>query len=202
MPGAMRNFCAMHNFGATSNRILHHTNHLCIYRMQSISSYFPNVSTLTLIRCSKEGVYNILKPTIFPNLKQIHYLSLHPGDHVIYKRFPNVSWVFPAKSYTFYDCMVLAGLGRKDPRLISTYIASSKLINKQMEFDLHIPEYGVLDGDIYRAQFTKNIHVPIAIPERIIYNPHHYSLVHHPFQKYYQKKIDKEFFEQLIVDAL
>ena len=202
--GAMRNFSAMRNFGAMRNfsHFLHHTNHLCLYRLScSPSLYFPNVSTLALIRCSEEGVHTILKPTIFPNLKRIHYLSLHPGDPAIYKRFPkSVSWVFPTRPYHFYDCMVSAGLGKKDPTLISTYIASSKLINEQMEFDLHIPEYGILDGEVYRAQFGKN-EVPFAIPEKITYNPRHFSLAHHPFQQYYQKKIDNDFFEQLITDC-
>jgi hypothetical protein len=191
-------------------------NNVCIYRLNSeyISSklQFPNAYTLTLIRCSDKGVYNILKPSIFPNLTRINYLSLDPGDVSIYKRFSRkVSWIFPMKQYDFYDCMLYAGLGKKDSRLITSYISSSKYINNNREYDLYIPDYGIVDGDVYRyfflhllneSYFMKNKPLSsICIPQNFICNTEHYNMNMNPLKKYYKDKIDRDFFETLLQDS-
>ena len=188
----------MQRFAQFTN-FIQSTNNVCIYHLQSeyIPSklYFPNASSVTLIRCSKEGVNNILKPTIFPNLTCINYLSLHPGDVSIYNRFSkSVSWIFPTKPYSFYDCMTCTGLGKKDPTLIASYIANIKY-NKQIEYDLHIPSYGVIDGEIYRYHF---LHLLSEYYFTQITHEHHFQ---DHFQKYNQDKIDNDFFEHLLAES-
>ena len=57
--------------------------------------------------------------SIFPNLKEIHYLSTHPGKYDIYRNLsPNVKWIFPNYSFGFYDTMTESGRGIKNDLLI------------------------------------------------------------------------------------
>ena len=125
-------------------------SNVCIYQFgnQKISStlQFPQARTVTLINCSRDGVNRILTPSIFPNMREIHYLSAHPGQVDIYQRFSRpITWIFPNSDYIFYKCMIEAGLGRVENRLISTYIQS-------VDQDLCIPQYGMTIGEPYRAR--------------------------------------------------
>jgi hypothetical protein len=121
---------------------------------------FPKAKTVTLINCNRNGILNILTPTIFPNLSKVNYLSADPGDFKIYERWnDNLKWVFPNKSYEFYDFMVKSGRGKKDTTLIKEYVASKKIIDGKNGFDisfhfeLNIPGFGITDGEWWRSQF-------------------------------------------------
>jgi len=139
------------------------TNNLCIYKLDSQyipkNIIFPKADTVTLINCNKNGILNILTPSIFPNLSNINYLSTNPGDLKIYERFNNnINWIFPNKSYDFYDYMVKSGRGRKDSELINKYITSTKFIDGKncfdisFHFELNIPGFGIVDGEWWRVQ--------------------------------------------------
>jgi len=140
------------------------THNLCIYKLGSHyipeNLIFSKAKTVTLINCNKNGILNILTPTIFPNLSKVNYLSADPGDFKIYERWnDNLKWVFPNKSYEFYDFMVKSGRGRKDVNLIKEYVASKKIIDGKNGFDisfhfeLNIPGFGITDGEWWRSQF-------------------------------------------------
>jgi hypothetical protein len=127
---------------------------------------FPNASAVTLINCSSTGVSNILKPRIFPNLTTINYLSLHPGDLTIAGRFVNeatkintVKWVVPNTKHPFYTQLVEANVADIDENLIETFIYNKKnqknQKNRLIEFNLHVHGYDIIDGGLYRAQFTQ-----------------------------------------------
>jgi hypothetical protein len=122
--------------------------------------FFPNVNTVTLINCTSNGVVNMLRPHIFPNVNTIHYLSANPGNHKLSEIFKsNVKWIFPDKDYIFYNYMVQSGLGKKDPELLKTYLKNKKIIDGKngfdisFEFDLNIPNYGIVSGEWWRHQF-------------------------------------------------
>jgi len=132
-------------------------SNVCMYQVknQQISPtlQFPHARIVTLINCSREGVNRILTPSIFPNMREVHYLSAHPGQIDIYQRFSkSISWVFPNSHYIFYKCMIEAGLGRVENRLISTYIHSVEQYKNQLHADLYIPEYGMTAGKSYRKR--------------------------------------------------
>ena len=140
------------------------TKNLCLYKLGNHTIpnniFFPNAKTLTLINCNRGGILNIFTPTIFPNLKNVNYVSADPGDFKIYERFNNeIKWIFPNKTYDFYDFMVKTGRGKKDPDLIKNYLTNKKIIDGKngfdisFEFDLIIPEYGIVNGDWWRSQF-------------------------------------------------
>lgn len=140
------------------------THNLCLYKLGA--HYIPDTivfhkaESLTLINCNKNGILNILTPTIFPNLSRVNYLSADPGDFKIYERYNDkLEWVFPNKSYEFYDFMVKSGRGKKDINLIKEYVASKKIIDGKNGFDisfhfeLNIPGFGITDGEWWRSQF-------------------------------------------------
>jgi hypothetical protein len=142
------------------------TNHLYIYKLngQNVSAnvLFPKVKTLTLINCSKNGVQNMLNPNVFPNTRRINYLSAAPTEYDIHRRFGNqAQWVFPNKNYDFYNYMVGQGLGKKDDTLMKRCIASKKIIDGangfdiSFQFDLNIPEFGIISGEWWRGQFVE-----------------------------------------------
>ena len=113
---------------------------------------FPHVQTVALIHCSRNGVKNVMTPSRFPNVKTVHYLSAHPGQVDLYRRFPStIDWVFPNSKYIFYKCMINAGKGRVDPALINKYVY------RMIENDIHIklPGYGTYIGRQYRTQLNK-----------------------------------------------
>lgn len=150
-----------------SNKFVDHiqnTSNLCIYKLgdYSIPSniFFPKAETLTLINCNKFGIKNILYPRHFPALKTVNYLSAHPGDYDIYKRFDtNLEWVFPNKRYDFYDFMMALGYGKKDYGLIKRYIINTEILDGKHEFDiaykfdLNIPGYSIVNSKWWQSQF-------------------------------------------------
>jgi hypothetical protein len=141
-------------------RYIENTKHLCIYKLKSEcipkNILFPKVNSITLINCSRMGISNILKPSFFPNLKLINYLSTHPGDYNIHSRVSNnVKWVFPMNDYVFYNNMLEAGLGRKDYNLITNYIINKNINKTEVDFDIYVPGYNILNGEWYRSQVLK-----------------------------------------------
>lgn len=133
------------------------TSNVCMYQVKnqpiSPTLQFPRARIVTLINCSREGVNRILTPSIFPNIREVHYLSAHPGQVDIYQRFSrSISWVFPNSHYIFYKCMIEAGLGRVENQLISTYIHSVEQYKNQLHADLCIPQYGITNGELYRER--------------------------------------------------
>jgi hypothetical protein len=140
------------------------THNLCVYKLGSHCIpnhiFFPKVENITLINCSRDGILNILNPNIFPNLSKVNYLSTSPGNFEIYERFDDkIKWIFPNKSYEFYDFMVKTGRGIKDSQLIKNYIAHKKIRDGKNEFDisfhfdLNIPGFGIVDGEWWSSQF-------------------------------------------------
>jgi hypothetical protein len=99
-------------------------------------------------------------------MREVHYLSAHPGQIDIYQRFSKpISWVFPNSEYIFYKCMIEAGLGRVENRLISTYIHSVDQDQTQIYADLCIPDYGMTIGEPYRARlhhYLQYQHYPLT----------------------------------------
>ena len=185
--------------------LIHHlqkTSNLCVYRLQSeaipSTLFFPKVTHLTLIHCSPTGVTNLLNPSIFPHLQKIHYLSLHPGQTDIHKRFGNkVKWIFPNQDYAFYQCMIDAGLGQVDTDLIPTYIYNKKIENQTIGFNLHVHGYDILDGELYRTQFLRYL-LRIKNESQLIYLD---DLVPNPYQdshkEYYKNKLKDDFFKNM-----
>jgi hypothetical protein len=57
--------------------------------------------------------------------------------------------------------MVSQGLGKKDDTLMKRFIASKKIIDGangfdiSFQFDLNIPEFGIISGEWWRAQFVE-----------------------------------------------
>ncbi len=140
------------------------TQNVCLYKLGNHyipdNVRFPNAKTLTLINCNRGGILDIFTPTIFPNLTNVNYLSADPGDFKLYERYNDtLKWAFPNKTYEFYDFMVKTGRGKKDPELIKKYLTNKKIIDGKngfdisFEFDLNIPEYGIVNGEWWRSQF-------------------------------------------------
>jgi hypothetical protein len=143
---------------------IQNTDNLCLYKLGShhipSNIIFPNAKTITLINCNRAGILNIFKPTIFPKLSNVNYLSADPGDFKLYERYNDkINWVFPNKTYEFYDFMVKSGRGKKDTELIKKYMTNKKIIDGQngfdisFEFDINVPEYGIVNGEWWRSQF-------------------------------------------------
>ena len=140
------------------------TQNMCMYKLGSHyipdRVVFPKAETVTLINCNRNGILNILTPTTFPNLSKVNYLSTDPGDFKIYERFNDkLKWVFPNKPYEFYDFMVQTGRGTKDSQLIKRYVTNKKIIDGKngfdisFQFDLNIPNFGIVNGEWWRLQF-------------------------------------------------
>lgn len=195
-----------------------HTRHLCVYQYQYLKTcplpatlFFPYVTTLTLIDCSRRGVSHLLFAERFPQLQKIQYLSGHPGTYNIYERFPkSVSWVFPNRDYAFYNCLVEAGIGKKNNDLILSYIMGQKVKNNQTYFDIHVPGYGHTDGDLYQSHmndYFQNPHVITTLsPNEIIpkndndeqYHLHYLRRTAHPIQMYERHLLERDFFEHIM----
>lgn len=163
-----------------SHDFLKYSKNACFYHLRSkcfpSTICFPFAETVTLIRCHPLIVNELIKPSIFPNIKNIHYLSGHPGDIYITNRFnPSVQWVFPNVKHPFYENTFLAGKGKIDDSLIYNYISNKKLFSSS-DFYLYIPGYSVIDGALYHSfvhQYFSN------------YSPHHFNLESFiRFQKY------------------
>jgi hypothetical protein len=145
-------------------KYIENAHNLCIYKLgsQYVASniFFPNANVLTLINCHKNGVSNILNRDRFPNLNRVNYISVRPYEENIHKRLPSsVEWVFPDKNYDFYNAMVERGLGKKSSTLIRDYVATKTVIDGKngfdisFQFDLNIPDYGIVNGEWWRRQF-------------------------------------------------
>lgn len=184
------------------------TSNICMYQFgnQPISPtlQFPNARTVTLINCSREGVNRILTPSIFPNIEEVHYLSAHPGQVDIYQRFSKpISWIFPNSQYIFYKCMIEAGVGRVENRLISAYVHSVGLHYNQIHMDLSIPQYGLTIGDPYRVRlhhYLRYQHYPLITEldhDRFYGEPRPFdSHDMHPF--FLQDYVDRTFFDAIM----
>lgn len=143
------------------------TSDLVVYKLGSIKTLpsnlvFPAAKTATLINCDRTGVFNILTENAFPSLERIHYLSTHPSDFNIHKRFktnPKVQWVFPEKEYAFYTYILNLGKGHRDPTLLSKYLKNKRIIDGAGDFDIsylfdiQVPGLGCVEGEWYRNQF-------------------------------------------------
>lgn len=139
------------------------TDNLCLYKIGGHhipnNINFPNAKSVTLINCSKSGIYNILNNTIFPNINTINYLSVGTSKSLFYRFNSDTKWVFPDKNYKFYNSMIEDGIGRKDPELINRYITNKMIVDGTngfditYNFDLRVPGYGVVNGDWYQSQF-------------------------------------------------
>jgi len=156
-----------------SHKIINHienASNLVIYKLgeHHIPSniFFPKAHDITLINCSRIGVFNILTTYILPNLQRVNYLSAHPGNFDIYKRFHHnpkkdnyVQWVFPNKDYDFYTYILNKNIGMKDNQLINRYLKNKRIIDGvngfdvSFQFDIDLPEYGDVEGEWYRNQF-------------------------------------------------
>ena len=157
------------------------TSHLCLYRLCKKpvppTLFFPKVKTVALIHCSSAGISNILRPSIFPNLSEVHYLSAHPGCFDLHTQFkPSVSWVFPNLRYAFYDCMIQAGQGRIENQLISTYIHQFVKFPKGAEMMIHLPGYDVVKGSEYTRHLQQYLYQS---------NRHRYQSYSNEISQYY-----------------
>lgn len=162
------------------------TSHLCLYRLCKKpvppTLFFPKVKTVALIHCSSAGISNILRPSIFPNLSEVHYLSAHPGRFDLHIQFPkSVSWVFPNLRYAFYDCMVQAGHGRVEKQLISTYIHQFIKFPRGAEMMIHLPGYDVVNGSEYVRHLRQYLYQS---------NRHRYQTYANEISEYYSSQYD------------
>jgi hypothetical protein len=141
------------------------THNLFVYKLSPATRIpstlqFPKANTATLINCTREGVFQILTPHTFPALQTIQYISAHPGNFSVFKRFSDtVEWIFPDKQYSFYEYVIQQGKGRKDSALIERCLLNKRILDGESpfdityEFDLHLPEYGVIGGEAYKQEF-------------------------------------------------
>lgn len=195
------------------------TTNLCLYQLGKKpldpTLCFPKASTVTLINCSREGISHILKPSIFPHLNKIHYLSGYPAVFDVHTRFNNVEWLFPTYRHHFYQSMIQAGLGRVENRLIRSYVSEFESLKNGCHMELNIPGYGMADGQWY-ARYQNQY-----LADKILHQaphsmelPHEYSYLYTPnpnlfeedypyfdcgseVQSYSQDKMDKDFLEYL-----
>lgn len=198
------------------------TSHLCLYRLckKPIPStlFFPKVKTVALIHCSSAGISNILRPSIFPNLSEVHYLSAHPGRVDLYTQFKKpISWVFPNLRYAFYDCMIQAGQGRIENALIHTYIHQFIKYPNGAKMMIHLPGYDVVNGSEYMRHLRPYIYRPPLLQtyanEISQYYLHRYNplsngeniLPHfengsndHSFSTLFRQQLEKEFMDYIL----
>ena len=182
----------------------------CLYRVRSEALCptlsFPHVHTVSLIHCTRNGVSNVLTPHRFPNLKTVHYLSAHPGQADIYRRFSQpIEWVFPNRDYVFYNCMLEAGLGRVENRLIRNYI--HKIHNHPYNVRINLPGYGGCDGEKYRVQMLRTLQQPYQpsyLPVIFLQNNHTPRIEYDSdtsLSSYLEKKTADDFFKVIMDDC-
>ena len=195
-----------------------HTRHLCVYQLAtsplSTTLFFPHITRLTLIDCSRGGISHLLHPKRFPQLKQIHYLSGHPGIYHIHRRFSNkVSWVFPNYDYAFYNCMMEAGYGKKSNDLISSYIVGKQVKSDKTYFDIHVPGHGRTDGELYQSHMHHYFHSNKIVPDSEHLS--HFQQGADPIQRgadpiqrgtdpiqlYERRVLEREFIEHIMKDS-
>jgi len=138
------------------------SRHLLFYRLGSyplpMGFHFPHVTSLSVVQCTPTAISQLLHPSYFPSLQQIQYLSGHPGDVLIHRRFllgkpPHIVWKFPTLSHPFYDAMTEAGWGRRDDWLVVNHVVRPKQMGEgKTWFDLYLPGKGVVCGKWYYTQ--------------------------------------------------
>lgn len=188
-----------------SSAYFRYTSTLCIYHLQPESIHrvihFPYVNTLALIRCPPSIIPHLLQPSNFPSLKEIHYLSGHPGSNVLHRRshLP-IRWVFPNYSHSFYNTMVESGHGIKSDTLLSTYLSKET----SQDFELWIPGYGYMDGKEYRSKLIHYINSPtckFGMGEMDSITRIHTSTINpspsHPINLYLKKQTEIKFLKTL-----
>ena len=146
--------------------------------------------------------------SIFPNLKEIHYLSTHPGKYDIYRNLsPNVKWIFPNYSFGFYDTMTESGRGIKNDLLIPNHITDFKQIYQSIYFDLYLPNYGIMDGYYYLS--LQNMFLQEKYGNELQYNKVSFEnsdkysdsyYINSPFKHYYNKRLDHMFMTTIMND--
>ena len=214
-----------------SSTILYHlqrTSNICLYQIGNgklavpASLFFPMARTVTLIHCTPEGVSGILQPSIFPNLDQVHYLSAHPGSFDIHKRFRKpITWLFPNYQYDFYRCMIEAGFGKVENRLIRTYIHKFTEYSNGFQVDINLPGIGYTDGMWYKQQIQnyfsqKKLHTCLVqtVPDEYSYlytpNPYVFDEPDPYFEcgspqdsihAYVQQNMEADFFKHIMKDV-
>lgn len=185
------------------------THNICIYKLGTHyipnNIIFPKADTITLINCNRNGILNILSPTIFPNLSKVNYISADPGDFKIYERFNDkINWIFPNKTYEFYDFMVKSGRGTKDSELIKKYLINKKIIDGKngfdisYEFDLNISEYGIVNGNWWQSQFYEYL----VYKQNNMYPIKEIPLIQDQEELQLQKDIVKEIMDEINLDHI
>jgi hypothetical protein len=188
-----------------SSNYFRYTTTLCVYHLQPEMIrqvvHFPYVRTLALVRCPPTIIPSLLQPSIFPSLKEIHYLSGHPGSSTLHRHLSSsVSWIFPNYSYSFYDTMVESGYGMKSDTLLSNYLSKETAT----DFELYIPQYTIMDGNLYRSKLVEyihslryhsHVHPSDSIPR--IRQPAIQHAVSHPIDLYLKKQTETSFLRTL-----
>jgi hypothetical protein len=203
------------------------TSHLCLYQLckkpVSPTLFFPKVKTVALIHCSSVGISNILRPSIFPNLSEVHYLSAHPGRFDLHTQFKSpVSWVFPNLRYAFYQCMIEAGHGRVENQLISTYIHEFVKFPRGAKMMIHLPGYDVVKGSDYSRYLQRYLYPPkyhhqsysteisqyysnqYDSQPRLFDNPYPYfdcGSTEHSFSTFFRQQLEREFMDCILEEC-
>jgi hypothetical protein len=190
---------------------LQHSKNVCLYKIGSQpftpQLSFPNATTATLIHCTREGVHRLLSPSFFPNLRTVHYLSAHPGQVDIYRRFSKpLHWLFPNRMYDFYNAMIEAGHGHVQNRLIRSYIHQFDSNGAQ----LNLLGYGVHDASTYHKKLLHYLqHLPqsssyeLPLPDENEFDNPHFECggsqgsVH----EYIQQRMESDFFKSVMEDC-
>jgi hypothetical protein len=145
-------------------RHIESTTHQVLYKLPNIhvpsNISFPRAQTLTLINCHRVGVYNIFTPFAFPNLERVQYISGHPGDYNIDRRFGDyLQWEVPHLRYAYYEYLRAKKGAFTNPDLVKTFIRNKRYKDGMGEFDityemdLVIPDWGEVDGDWWSEQW-------------------------------------------------
>ncbi len=142
--------------------------HQVLYKFPNIhvpsNISFPATKTLTLINCHRAGVYNIFTPFAFPNLECVQYMSGHPGDYNIDRRFGDyLQWVVPHMRYSYYEYLRVKKGATTDATLIRTFIRNKRYkdgagdFDVRYDMDLDVPDWGEVDGDWWSEQWVSYI---------------------------------------------
>lgn len=136
---------------------------------------FPKAERVALINCNRRGVFDILTPHAFPAVREIYYLSAHPGSYTVCERFQYASqtptWYVPEKSYPFFTYLEAKVGARRVPNLLSAFVTNKRIVDGAEDFDisfyfdLRLPEGGIVDGERYRDQF----HEYLALKQALYY---------------------------------
>jgi hypothetical protein len=189
---------------------LQRSKNVCLYKIGSQpftpQLSFPNATTATLIHCSREGVNRLLSPSFFPNLKTVHYLSAHPGQIDVYRRFSKpIHWLFPNRTYGFYNAMIEAGHGHVENRLIRSYVHHFD----SNEIQLNLPGYGLYDAGIYHKQLLRYLqHLPVSSSEPPLPDENEFDNPHFEcggaqgsVHEYFQERMECDFFKSILDDC-